>query len=294
MDGLRIVGNSYHVAMLRSIIEDEPECGHLAREIQGIYHVGGWVNPRKARTWLDAAVAHMVVHWIGSDVLGLINVNGPLSRRGGLRNRVKYTVWRVLLRQLRHLAGAPWLAQELRAVGVPAEYAPLPVRLPNAYGGPLPQEPTFIVYLPEGRERFYGWEHVCAVAGKYPRTRWHVIAHSGGGLHAPANVRFHGWLPRDSVLELLSGSNALVRLVEHDGLSYGVLEALALGRYVIWTYDLPHCIRCNKSTADLECAIGEVLSHRRPNEAGSLYVRDAFDPKRVTLRLLNTLKGLAR
>lgn len=289
MRGLRVVGNTYHVSMIRSVLEEYPECWSLARELHGIYHVGGWISPKKASTWFHAAMRDMTVHWIGSDVLGLLS-NGPFKRVAGLRGAVKVRAWRVLLKRLFHLAGAPWLAEELRSVGVPAKYAPLPVKLPKVDIKPLPKEPTMVVYLPEGRERFYGWDHVATVAAVYPRTRWHIIAHSGRGLNAPENVTFHGWLPRNRVLDILGQSTALVRLVDHDGLSYSVLEALALGRYVIWNYDFPFCIRCNKAVLDLVRAINELFGYYVPNVDGMSYVHEVFDPKRTTLQLLATLK----
>lgn len=291
MRALRIVGNKYHVSMIRSVLEENPECWRLAEKLKGIYHVGGWISLNRATALLHAAMHDLTVHWIGSDVLAFLN-HGPFTHMAGLRCTVKLRAWRVLLNRVFHLVGAPWLTEELRSVGVHAKYVHLPVKLPKVDIKSLPKEPTMAVYLPEGKERFYGWNQVAALAAANPHTRWHMIAHSGRGLKASDNITFCGWLPRERVLEILGQSTALVRLVDHDGLSYSVLEALALGRYVIWSYDFPFCIQCNKTVPDLMRAINEVCGHHVPNVDGISYVREVFDPKRTTLQLLSTLKEL--
>jgi glycosyltransferase involved in cell wall biosynthesis len=292
MRGLHIMGNPYHVAMVRSILEEDPECMRLVRELRGIYFIGGGMNPRKIETWLHVLFMNTTLHWIGSDVLDLLHTN--FKHAASLRALVKAELRRFLLKQTFHLAGAPWLVKELRSVDITAKYVPLPVRLPEAKIKPLPKDPSILVYLPEGKEHFYGWKLIYAVAAVYPQIKWHVIAHSGRGLYASENIIFHGWLSRDSVLDLLGQSTALVRLTDHDGLSYSVLEALALGRYVIWTYNFPFCIQCDKTTQALELALNELLEHRYPNLEGSLYVREVFDPRRVALQLLRALRERER
>src|SRR5262249_21309232 len=125
-----------------------------------IYHVGGQVarfsRPHALRTLLRRPT---VMHWAGSDVL---------HARAAVRAR---RATPALLGGVTHWAGAPWLAAELRELGISAAWVPhswvdTPATLP-----PLPDasEPfTVLAYLPEGRAEFYGGEAVLHLARELP------------------------------------------------------------------------------------------------------------------------------
>jgi len=142
--------------------------------------------------------------------------------------------------RLAHLAIAPWLVDELRQVGVDAQYVPILGVTPSPRE--IPRE-TFEVlsYLPEPRRSFYGRSHVYEVARQLPHTLFNVVGAGEADPSAPRNVRFHGWLK--SVGPLLDQCSVLLRVPDHDGMSFMVLEALARGRYVLWKQPLQGVIQ---------------------------------------------------
>jgi len=83
----------------------------------------------------------------------------------------------------------------------------------------------------------------------------------------PRNVRSLGWVP--DLIPLLQETTVLWRPVRHDGLSFMVLEALAQGRHVIYSYPLSGCI-----AADGEAAHAELKRLVALQESGSLPVND--------------------
>jgi glycosyltransferase involved in cell wall biosynthesis len=149
-----------------------------------------------------------------------------------------------------HFAGAPWLAKEVEAMGLPATFVPVPALLPEWAPPPLPDRPVFLIYIPEGRESFYGWPLIEQAARTLPSVRFLVLKHRPIA-NAPANIEFLGSLAFADMAKIYARSTGIVRLPEHDGMSMTVLEALAYGRHVIWNYPFGACRLCERNSADL-------------------------------------------
>ena len=90
---------------------------------------------------------------------------------------------------------------------------------------------------------------------------------------APKNVCFLGRLP--NLADIYPQVSVYLRLVEHDSLSAMVLEALARGRYVIYSKDLPFTETAG-SFDEAHEALARLLARKRPNEAGAEYVRKHY------------------
>lgn len=241
-----------------------------------IYLVGGQIGrfsrPHLLKTLLRRPV---VMHWAGSDVL-----HARVAQEAGRDTAA-------LVEGVTHWAGAPWLANELRLLGVRARWRPHswvdpPVALP-----PLPPAGTsrftVLAYLPVTREAFYGGDAIVRLASAVPQIDVLVVGTESLPWPAPPNLRCLGWVAE--MAPLYARAHALVRLPRHDGLSFMVQEALAFGRYAVWSYPFEGA---NQATsADAAIVIVRDLSERHAagslalNEAGAEYVRTGYSAGRI-------------
>lgn len=135
------------------------------------------------------------------------------------------------------LAVAPWLASELRTLGVPATYQPIIAADTAPVIAPFPKRFTVLTYLPAPRRTFYGEDKVYAIARALKEARFLVVGGGGRNPSAPPNVEFLGWI--GDTTRIIDASCVLLRLPDHDGQSMMVLEAMSRGRHVVWTHDIP-------------------------------------------------------
>lgn len=169
----------------------------------------------------------IVTFWCGSDVL----------RARKLLATGRKDTW--IAGQI-HWAASPILAEEVRAMGIDCDFVQAsfvePVRDPQ----PLPEEFSVMAFLPRvDAAEVYGGDRILEVAKALPAIRFHLIGlHPGQNIQVPPNVTLHTWTsdPRP----LYEQSTVLLRPVRHDaGISFMVLEALAHGRHVLYTYPVP-------------------------------------------------------
>ncbi len=137
-----------------------------------------------------------------------------------------------------HISDGPWLVDELKTLGITADYEPVTAVDDGGPVKPFPREFRVLTYLPEPRRDFYGAQTVYAAARAMPDVRFDVVGAGGRSPDAPPNVSFHG-VVRD-MPRRLDECVALLRQPEHDGKSMLVLEALARARHVVWNYQFPH------------------------------------------------------
>lgn len=150
------------------------------------------------------------------------------------------------LRDARHnWAGSAELRGKLAFHGIDAEVLPIvPVWEPRQE--PMPEVPVVMCYCPLGREEVYRWAELRRVMRTMPGTTFRVYRRSGQP--RLANVEFVGDLPHDEMEGQYCKATAVLRLMERDGLSLSVLEALSLGRHVVWSEPYPGCRRAAGAT----------------------------------------------
>lgn len=221
----------------------------------------------------------VIVIWAGSDVTTVARKPFELqvTKRQGFIN----------------LSDGPWLLDELRLLGITAEY--LPVTAVRSGGGirPLPDRFRVLTYLPEPRRDFYGAQDVYEIARALPQIEFSVVGHGGRDPRAPENVTFHGYV--GDMRERIDDSTVLLRLPEHDGKSMLVLESLARARHVVWNYDFPAVERAEDRSQALEIIRALYEQHcsgsLKPNAAGRTYVLRHFSRPQIAARFEERLEA---
>ena len=255
----------------------------LARAAGLIYLCGGQIAHGSRPHLLRLAVrCPIVMHWTGSDVPYARGVIARGRMAAALRDRCV------------HWAGAPWLVDELAELGITARWVPhshvdVPAQTP-----PFPAAFTVLAYLLEQREEFYGAAAVRAVAEALPEARV-LVAGVEDLADSPDNVDCLGW--QNDMAPVYAAAHVLLRLPEHDGLSFMVQEALALGRYAIWNHSFPGV--STAFSADRAVAlVAELAAHHRAgvlpfNDAGRAHVQEHFSQQHIRRMLREELFAVA-
>lgn len=220
----------------------------------------------------------LVMFWSGSDVLRATKEFQSGDMDPWIRENVH------------HWAGAPWLAEEVRAMGLDCEYVPATwvprVERPVS----LPKDFSVLAYLPSAqRQDLYGTDQVLDVAHSMPTTRFTIVGLKDGQIsNAPSNVRFLPWV--EEMEPLYRSATVLWRPAKHDGLSFMALEGLAYGRHVLWTYPFDGCIQvanAEEARRELE-RLREQHDARalQPNYAGMELAMNGFNADRIRAQIL--------
>jgi glycosyltransferase involved in cell wall biosynthesis len=220
----------------------------------------------------------LVMFWCGSDVLEA----RPDFEAGRTEPWIAEKI---------HWAGAPWLAEEVRAMGLPCEYVPTTWVPSVRQLYDLPKNFSVLTYLPDAeRISLYGIDQVLEVARALPRIDFTIVGlQPGQTLQAPRNVKL---CERVSSLEpFFRSATVLWRPARHDGLSFMALEALAHGRYVIWSYPFSASIHAREAiSARLEIERLFELHETNQleiNSSGAQFVQNNFSSAKIRSEMLS-------
>jgi len=254
------------------------------------YQIGGYLRRGTISRIARLMGVPMVVHWAGSDVLRAAQYAKANPR------------FAKMAASLVHWAGAPWLVEELRAIGIESSFVPLPLksvgqalsRSPVA----LPSQFTILSYLPYEKHQFYGSNHIIQLGEDFPDAQILVVGSDGlplpAGKSLSSNIRFLGWV--NDMYDVYSGSTVVVRMTQHDGYGGTIQEALAMGRYGVWTYPFPGA-REAKDYPALRHHVEQLFDlHEKGllpiNEEGRDYMRHAMNPQRLSERITEGLRQI--
>jgi len=242
-----------------------------------IFDTVWWLLQRNRRVLL-------VYYWIGTDVLQALDD----ARRSRLTPFFQASLGNT------HLAGAPWLAEELQTIGVAASCVWLPLELPTEGVPPLPDVFTVGSYIPDSRFEFYGGPLVYEAARRLPFVRFLIFGGSGRWVSRPLpNLHFLGWV--SNTAQVYAQVSVIVRLVKHDGGGGTVREGLAMARHVIYTYRLPHTLYVPFHDGEALIDLLEELYQRHQsgqlglNLEGRAYALEIWNPQKLTETLTKTL-----
>lgn len=227
-----------------------------------------------------------VIHWVGTDAL----IATEEHTRGNVAPQV--------VRKPKHWVDAPWLADELAPLGIHAEYVPLPIPVPKVDPPPLPAQFRVLLYLPEDAfdREVFDMDTLLRLPREFPEIAFTLRPSSAASLPGtlPPNVQAPGW--SNDVDALYADISVVVRLTSHDGVSFMAVEALARGRYVIWTFPMPGAIQASGFDA-VAAAIGELHARHKAgtlplNQPGIEHARTHFDEPTLIAALDERLRGV--
>lgn len=212
----------------------------------------------------------VIIHWIGTDVLSV--TSNKEQTVNTLLRKIAYRMVDL------HLAVSEALANELKPLGIDALVVPLIPDMPLLQEDiTWPSEDVVLVYLPEGRPEFYGSSIVFRLAKELPQIKFLIVAHAGEDIPQLPNIEYLGWINLETIWRQVK---IYLRLTKHDGLPNMVIEALARGKRVIWSYQYPFCHQA-RNFEEARDALKDLLWQNQPNVEGMQYVRCEFEPSKM-------------
>lgn len=189
-----------------------------------------------------------------------------------------------------HWAVSQILAEEVQALGPGCEYVQVSFVDPVKDVVPLPEKFSVLTYVPGLKKgTLYGLAQIQEVAEAMPDVDFNVVGWpEEDHLKGPSNLKLHGRI--QDLAAFFQRASVVWRPVQHDaGISFMVLEALAQGRHVIYSYPFPACIQASSAeTARQELERLRSLhtsGDLRMNEAGIRIVSGEFSPEKVRATL---------
>jgi hypothetical protein len=210
----------------------------------------------------------VIWHWIGADCM----TYGRRFHHG--------RSWRAMLMRraihkwaFAHLADSPEVADDLRRYGIHAEVVRLLPKTIEAQVIPLPEKPCVLSYWAPELRNLYRAPIIMQLAKAFPDIPFLIAGDDGKDMIASENVKFLGRLP--NLTDIYPKISIYIRLVEYDSISAIVLEALARGRYVIYSKEFPHT-EFAQNFDEAQKALVKVLAAKEPNKTGSEYIRQNY------------------
>ena len=195
----------------------------------------------------------LVMHWVGTDVVRAIK-----AYKSG-------NYFQKFIDRAEHLCEVEWMREELTEIGIQADIQNFVAFEKDIEVAPRPSSFNILSYLHPDREEFYGINDLIKCARAFPDVPFYLAGTSGYGNETPANMHFLGWI--NNMDEMIEKAGLCVRIPEHDGLSSFVLESLAKGKFVAYTYEYPHCISCKSGDQLIEI----VREKKKLYESGTSY-----------------------
>lgn len=192
-----------------------------------LYQIGGSVEVGGALRVALLLRRKIVFHWVGTDVL----IAQDYASRGILNRK--------FLSMIRHLCEVEWIQNELSEIKIFAEIVQIAcfeTRQLERNVVPMPLDFSVLSYVGKGKESFYGFNKIISVAKCYSDVHFRIAGIEKYNVDLPPNVKLLGWV-KDMAAEY-NKCSLYLRLPEHDGLAFSVLEALSYGRYVGYSNDL--------------------------------------------------------
>lgn len=276
-DGWRVPYRSpFHPVGLAARFVDLAQCD-LAYSWTGRINMGNFLRVARA-----LGKKKIIMLWCGSDVL---------FAKEELRQG-KMDPW---VRDLIHWAVSPCLAEEVRSLGINCEHVQSSfVELVDEV--PMPARFSVLAYAPSlKRAELYGVDYIVAAAKRLPNIKFTLVGLQEQHLpDCPANLGVYG---HADLAPFYKEATVIWRPVRHDaGISFMVLEALARGRHVLYSYPFPGCIQVsgvNSACQEIE-RLRDLHSSRalNLNEEGRQIVARDYTPEVVRSRLLHRWKEI--
>jgi hypothetical protein len=206
----------------------------------------------------------VVAHWIGTDVY---NFTKDIYGYRYLSLIDKHLVCSAPLQ--RELAEKKLFADILPIIPFNMDFAPIS----------MPLEHAVLLYVPKGREEFYGIDLIEKTINYFKNLIFYIVANDNRNVFYQNNVKVMGWLNTNEMEKLYHKISIVLRVPKHDGLSMLVIEALAKGKNVIYNYAHPY-VNFVTTYDDIRIAIENILSKTPTiNLEASNYINDTYNRK---------------
>jgi hypothetical protein len=250
----------------------------LIPKVDVIYSINGTLGKSRVFDLALAKNKKLMMTWVGTDVTKSKKIRTPNEE---------------YLQKAHHFCEVSWIKDELKEMNIDAgilNFFNFKTQLNAEY--PAGTKLKVLSYMAQNREDYYGYEKLMSAAKSFPNVDFTIIGTNGKN-EKLSNVKFLGWV--DNVSDLMEQHHVCLRLVEHDGLSGFILEALYKKRHVIYSEKLNHTVHV-KSETDLHNALDNFkkkLDQQKleANLQGKKFVEKSFNTDKILSELIEEFKS---
>jgi SAM-dependent methyltransferase len=273
-----------HVApILQSHIEPIQTEGKARTEAGYIigWHVGDEESWQAYTAWA-VRFNHVLIHWVGSDILGIPKWLNSRERVAHM-NHPRFI----------HVVEDERLLPEVKQYFENVHVCPMPTR--NVFEvKPLPKKFTVAVYYPKHRHDFHYGEVIKEVIEKMPDVQFNLYHLFGEkpDFEYP-NMTWLGALSGEDYPKMLADSSCMLRLSEHDGRPFSIVEAAIMGRRFVTNFNMVYTNR----TSDVPTAEGvieqltKIREQTEPDTDMAAYYKAENDHKRYKDRIRSLMSS---
>ena len=209
----------------------------------------------------------VILHFIGSDVLMVTK-----SKSKQLKTKLFMFLGAEILVVHKNLKN------ELNEVGIDSKVLEFVNRKIEEYPEIIPKKFSVLVYVPEGKEKFYNLKIIEETAKIFNEIKFHIFPYNSKFLLK--NMIAEKPVEHNKVIELINKHKLFVRIPKHDGLPNTMIEALLCARYVVWSFEHPFVYKAN-SVDELSEVIKEVKKKSELNIEGKKYVLKNYNTETI-------------
>ncbi|MBC8525431.1 MAG: glycosyltransferase [Candidatus Cloacimonetes bacterium] len=146
----------------------------------------------------------------------------------------------------------------------------------------FPIEKRAIAYLPSYKKTFFNRKILYQLALDFPDTEFTWFPYSREkDEKIPPNVNCIDYIPRHKILSRLEENKVFLRISKHDGLPNTLLEALSIGRWVVWSYPFKY-VSTFHSYEVLKNKFNNLINRKKPNVEGEKFVLENYNIKVIS------------
>ncbi len=175
----------------------------------------------------------IIFHWVGTDL-----IKSTELYKNNLHNP-KFITYPL------HLTDSPWFIENLNESQIKAQFVPIKGFERSYDAFDFQREFSVLCYISQHRAEYYGIELLIEIAKKLPHIQFDLVGIESYSDELPPNMILHGWV--DNMTDWIKKSVVCLRLPKTDGLSFFVLESLALQRYVAYNQNFEYSDYCKSA-----------------------------------------------
>lgn len=207
----------------------------------------------------------VIVYWIGTDVYMLKNSpNSYLVKKGDIN-------W----------AHSKSLHHELLELGIETDIISILPQGINLSMGSMPKEHAVLFYIPEGKEKFYGYDWITTLINRFPNLTFHIVANGKREMFPQNNAIVHGMISFEEMEKLYNEISIVLRFPEHDSLSISIMEAMFKAKIIIYRYKQEGTILATNIDEFEERLYEQIQKNPKPVIEAREYALENFSEKVV-------------
>ncbi|MDA3885284.1 MAG: hypothetical protein PF638_06780 [Candidatus Delongbacteria bacterium] len=212
----------------------------------------------------------IINHFIGTDLYNIIK-----------RSFLKRTELKLCSYLSNFSCVSSILSEDLRKINIQSSILPFVNQNIKKRNLNYPLENRIMVYLPSERKKFFKHDMLLKLAKEMKDINftWFPYKKDPNEI-LPDNISTIERIERENMFNTFNEHKIFIRIPEHDGLPNTILEALSMGRWVIWSYEMNNVTKVNNYD-ELYQSVKFMIENPNPNVEGADFVINNYSFKHI-------------